>query len=137
MSYATVAQYQARYGTVSDTALLQECLDDCTAAINVALDNAGIDYSSPSTTFADRLMRVCRSMANRLMPIDGDSDIPIGVASISQTAGSYTRQYSFASGYSTPKLLQSELDMLGIAAARTGIGWAQLGGYDDTESSDV
>ncbi len=136
MSYATVAQYQARYGTVSDTALLQECLDDCTATINVALDDAGIDYSSPSTTFADRLMRVCRSMANRVMPTQGDTDLPVGITSMSQTAGSYTQQYSFSSTYSSPKLLPDDLSMLGITTARAGIGWAQLGGYDETESDD-
>lgn len=123
MSYATVAEYEARYGEVADEALLQECLDDCTAVIDAELDRRGIDYADPSETFADRLMRACRSMANRLMPADGsgDADVPVGITAMTATAGPYTRTYSFASTYGTPKMLPSEMALLGIGA-RIGCG---------------
>lgn len=125
MSYATVAQYETRFGTVADTTMLQACLDDCTAAIDVRLDRAHVDHSDPDEDFAYRLMSVCRSMANRLMPT-GAGDVPVGVTQASVTAGSYQQTYTFAASYGTPKPLPSELDLLGIGASR--VGWARLGG---------
>lgn len=116
MSYATVEQYQARYGAVSDTSMLQECLDDASAAINAALDRAGIDYTQPSEDFSDRLMRVCRSMANRVMPTD--NDIPQNVTSMSMGAVGFSESYNFATTYGTPKLIKSDYEMLGISSTR-------------------
>lgn len=119
-SYATTAQYVARFGPVHDTAMLQECLDDCTAAINSELDKRHVDHAAPSEDFADRLMRVCRSMANRVMPSDG-GDIPVGATQASFTAGPYTQQYTLGATYGTPKMLPSEMSMLGLGA-RIGCG---------------
>lgn len=116
MSYATVEQYQARYGAVSDTSMLQECLDDASAAINAALTRAGIDYTQPSEDFSDRLMRVCRSMANRVMPTD--NDIPQNVTSMSMGAVGFSESYNFATTYGTPKLIKSDYEMLGISSTR-------------------
>lgn len=122
MSYATIDQYEARYGTVADEAMLQECLDDCSAVIDAELDRRGVDYADPSESFADRLMRVCRSMANRVMPSDGASDVPVGVTEMTATAGPYSRTYSFASTYGTPKMLPSEMALLDIGGGRIGCG---------------
>lgn len=124
MSYATVAEYVARYGCVDDCALLQECLDDCSAVIDAELDRRGVDYADPSDSFADRLMRVCRSMANRVMPAsgDGESDVPVGITAMTATAGPYSRTYSFSTTYGTPKMLPSEMALLGIGGARIGCG---------------
>lgn len=128
-SFATTAQYIARYGAVADTAMLQECLDDATAAICAALDEAKVPHDDPSEEFADRLMRVCRSMANRCMPSQGFPDIPQGVTQASTTAGPYTQSLTFPASYGTPKPLPSELKMLGIGGGR--VGWAPMGGHDD------
>lgn len=119
--YATVAQYEERFGEVLNETTLLACLEDCTAAIDAELDRRGVSHANPSETFADRLMRVCRSMANRLMPSDG-GDIPVGVAQASYTAGPYTQQFTMGVAYGTPKLLPSELDMLGIGGGRIGCG---------------
>ena len=127
MSYATVTDYQARYGDVEDLVMLQECLDDCSAVIDAELDRRGIDYTSPSESFADRLRRVCRSMANRIMP-SGGTDIPVGITQMSLTTGPYNRQFTFTGGYGTPKLLDSERRMLGICAR---IGFGALAGEGD------
>lgn len=126
--FASVEQYEARFGAVSDAATLSECLSDATAAICAALDLRGIDYTNPSESFADRLMRACRSVANRLMPSDGDQ-IMQGVTQMSMTAGSYNQQYTFQSSYGTPKLLPSELELLGIGGGRAG--WVPLTGGRD------
>lgn len=112
MSYATIEQYEARYGAVSDEFMLQECLDDSSAVIRAALDRAGIDYSNPSEEFADRLMRVCRSMTNRVMPTE--NELPQGVTSASMGAVGFSETFNFATNYGTPKLIKSEMDLLGI-----------------------
>ena len=72
-------------------------------------------------------MRTCRSVANRLVPTG--SDVPVGVTQMSTTAGVYSQTMSYTPSYGLPKLLPSELDMLGIGVGR--IGWARLGGHDD------
>ena len=130
MSYATVTDYQARYGDVEDLVMLQECLDDCSAVIDAELDRRGIDYTSPSESFADRLMRACRSMANRVMPTEGSADIPVGATQASFTAGPYNQQFTLKTAYGTPKVGDYEKSLLGIAGARIGCGRIS-GGSDD------
>lgn len=127
-AFATVEQYDARFpGRTASDEMLGECLADATAAIVAALDARNVDYSAPSEEFADRLMRVCRAVANRIMP--SGVEVPAGVTQTSIAAGPYTQQFTFPSAYGTPRLLQSELSMLGIGGTR--IGWAPLGGRDD------
>ena len=115
-AFATVDQYETRFGPVADADLLSECLDDASAAIRMALVEAGVSWEDPSEDFADRLMRVCRSMANRLMPAEG-SAVPQGVTQMGMTAGSYSEQYTFHTSYGTAKPLPSELDLLGIGGS--------------------
>lgn len=110
--FATVEQYVARFGADVDDEIVQECLEDASAAIRAALDERDIDYANPDEEFADRLMRVCRSVANRIVP-----DVAGGmqnVSSLMETAGPYMQQVSFKHAYGTPKLLPSELELLGV-----------------------
>ena len=129
MAYATVEQYEARYGEVSDADMLQECLDDCSVLIEVELDRRGVDYSDPSDAFADRLMRACRSMAWRVMPRDDGADVPVGATQVSRTAGPYSEQFTLATTYDTPKVTDEERKLLGIYGARIGFG--ALAGHHD------
>lgn len=126
-SFCTVEQYEARYGDVSDESILQECLDDCTAVICARLDRAEIDYSAPSEEYADRLMRVCRSMAYRIAP--DDSFLPAGVSQASISAAGFSQSMTFSSVYGTPKILPSELSLLGIPDSSIGL-WNMRGGED-------
>ena len=116
--YATVEQYEERFGPVDNTLMLTACLEDATAAIQARLDLAGVNYASPDADLADRLMRVCRSVANRIMP--SGSDIPAGVTQASMTAVGFSESMSFTPSYGTPKLLPSELALLGISGAGAG-----------------
>ena len=129
-SFCTVDEYEARYGDVSDASMLQECLDDCTAVICARLDRAGIDYSSPSEEYADRLMRVCRSMAYRIAP--DDSFLPAGVTQASMSAVGFSQSMTFSSVYGTPKIMPSELELLGISSS--SLGFWRMGGGDDGET---
>ena len=120
MSWATVSDYQARYGVVVDTATLQECLDDATSQINASLDAAGIDYTAPSADYARRLMMVCRQMAHRAYGNDGSDIAPFGVSQTSQTAGPYTQSFSFSNPYGDLFMTASEKKMLGLSSSYIG-----------------
>ena len=123
--FATVEQYKARFGEVADEGVLEECLADASSAIRAAMP--GFDFADVSEDMDDRLMRVCRSVANRIMP--SGSEVPSGVTQMTETAGVYSQTMSYTPSYSLPKLLPSELDLLGIGGGR--VGWARLGGSDD------
>ena len=125
--FATPAPYVARFGGDAGSTVLAECLDDASAVVRAALDAAGVSYAEPSEDLADRLMRVTRSVANRLMP--GEAAVPQGVTQASMTAVGFTESYSFGASYGTAKLLPSELKLLGIGGGR--VGWAPLGGGGD------
>lgn len=129
MAFATVEEYEDRYKEVSDTDMLQECLEDCSALIEVELERYGVDYSDPSEKLADRLMRACRQMAHRVMPRGGDADVPVGATQMSRTAGPYSEQFTLATTYDTPKVTDEERKLLGIYGARIGFG--ALAGRDD------
>lgn len=118
--FATVEQYEARFGDVDDKSMLDECLGDASSAIRSALDARNVDYSEPDDALADRLMRCCRSVANRIMP--GGVDVPLGASSVAETDGPYSRTVSYAPSYGIPKLLPSELSMLGLGGGRAGWG---------------
>lgn len=129
MAFATVEEYEDRYKEVSDTDMLQECLEDCSALIEVELERYGVDYSDPSEKLADRLMRACRQMAHRVMPRDDGADVPVGATQVSRTAGPYSEQFTLATTYDTPKVTDEERKLLGIYGARIGFG--ALAGRDD------
>jgi len=127
-AFATIEQYDARFpGREVPDAMLEECLKDATYAIAAVLEDRGVDYGDPSEDFAERLMRVCRSVANRILPSGGD--VPTGATQMSVTAGPYQQTFSMPAAYGSPKLIPSELAMLGLGSSR--IGWAPLGGRDD------
>lgn len=129
-AFATVDQYEARFGSVDDKNLLAECLDDASATIRSTLAEHGMTWEDPSEDFADRLMRVCRSIANRLMP-QGSGQAMQGVTQMGMTAGSYSEQITFQSSYGTAKPLPSELAMLGIGGSAGRVLVPSYGVPDD------
>ena len=122
MAFASVEDYTNRYGSVADEGMLLECLDDCSALMESEMDRRGVSYANPSYAMADRLMRVCRSMAYRIMPKQDVTDVPVGATQMSVTAGSYTQSVTFGATYGTPKMLDADYRMLGIGGARIGFG---------------
>lgn len=122
--FTTVEQYEARFGEAGDRAILAECLDDASAAIRAEFANRHMDIAKrlEDEMFADACMRVCRSVANRIMP--GGVDVPLGASSVAETDGPYSLTVSYAPSYGLPKLLPSELSMLGLGGGRAG--WGQM-----------
>ena len=128
-AFATIEDYDARFPgrTVSD-GMLAECLMDATLAIADALGRRGVDCAEPSEELAERMMRTCRAVANRLVP--SGAEVPVGVTQMAVTAGSYNQTVSYTPSYGLPKLLPSELDMLGLGGGGR-VGWAPLGARHD------
>lgn len=117
--FASVEQYEARYGTVPDASALRACLEDATALIASALEARGIAWADPSEAMAGRLMRVCRQVAHRAMDAApaGTDFAPYGVTQASQSAGGYSLSYSFGNPYGEAFLTASEKRMLGLAGS--------------------
>lgn len=125
-AFATVDQYTARFGAVADEGVLQQCLDDASAVILATLEQHGIDYMDMGDEYADRLMRVCRSMANRIMPTD--AEMPAGATQASMTGGPYSQSWTFSAPYGTPKMLASEMHLLGLSTSYIGSIRPRVGG---------
>lgn len=125
-AFCTVAQYEARFGEVSDEGILQECLDDATAELDAILDAYDIIIGDQPEGYTDKLMRVCRSMANRIMPTS--ASMPVGVTQTSITGGPYSQSFTFSAPYGVPRPLPSELEMLGIATSKIGSIRPKIGG---------
>ena len=126
--FATIEQYEERYGAVEDDVALSACLEDASAAIVSVLEKHGLTPADMADDPAERLMRTCRSVAHRLMPAgDAGVDVPMGAESASVTAGPYTQSFTFGSSYGTPRLLPSELEMLGIGGGAGRVLHPQAG----------
>jgi len=131
--FATVAQYDARFpGRTASDEVLGQCLMDATMAIAEVLDRKGVSYADHDEQFAYRLMSVCRSVANRILP----SDVPVGTTQFSMTAGPYTQTTSYTPTYGLPKLLKSELDMLGVGGGSIGFARPAYGRLEPEVDSD-
>lgn len=129
-AFATIEQYDARFpGRTAADGTLMACLEDATAAITEAMSERGIDCSQADEGLADRLMRVCRSVANRILP-QVQQDVPQGVTQASISAVGFTQSYSFGATYGTPRLLDSELDMLGIGGGTYAYAEPYGGGHE-------
>ena len=115
--FATVGQYEARYGDVDDQDILQEILMEATREIFAARDRAGIDYQEPNETYSDRLMQACRSMAFRAMG-QADAELPYGVTQFSEGAGDFSSSLSFRNPYGEVYISKAERHLLGLGAAK-------------------
>lgn len=122
--FASVDEYEARYGDADDPEALAEILMDATRLIASAFDRAGLDFREPGADLAERLMQACRSMAHRAM--GDDADIPLGTTQFSEGAGSYTQSFTVGNPYGELYVSKAERRLLGLD--RTRIGFAVPGG---------
>ena len=111
MAYATVAQYEALYGTVADEDMLQEWLDRASRAVDREFADHCITPDAALTALAGDV--VC-SMVRRALPDEVDSSMPVGMTQFSMTAGSYTQSGSFPSGFGELYLTKMDREMLGV-----------------------
>lgn len=117
--FASVSDYEQRYGEPDDPELIEEVLMDATREISAALERAGIDPEGASEAYRERLMQACRSMAFRAIG-QGEADIPLGVTQYSQGAGDFTASWSVRNPFGEVYLSKAELRLLGLGRARIG-----------------
>lgn len=111
MSFATVADYEAKYGAVDDTAVLQEWLDDATTTLTGWLGDR------VETIDADVLRMVCRDMAHRAY----DTGMPgIPAKSWTQQANGFMEQVTYANPTGDFYLTKNERSLLGLGGSSVG-----------------
>lgn len=115
MSFASVADYEAKYGSAGDAATLQAWLDDATAYLTVLL---GSSYDPDDAGQAALLRTVCRDMAHRAFA----GAVPgYGISSYEQGANGFTESMSFANAMGDLYLTKTEKTLLGIGDQQ--VGW--------------
>jgi len=119
-AFATIQDYTDRYGAVDDADMLAAKLDDSSIYMMQLMNKHGISYDDPDELFEAALVSVCCSVTNRIMPSAAPMAVD-GLTSYSQTsAAGYSESFGFSTTYSTPKLNDMELELLGIATQRIG-----------------
>lgn len=127
--FATVEQYEARYGEAADRDLLAEVLMDVTRLMASELERSGIPMDAGK---ADLRMQVCRSAAYRAMGQESSQELPIGATQYTHSAGVYSESVSIGNPYRDVYLTKSERRLLGIGRGRIGFV-GQFGGYCDVD----
>lgn len=130
--YASVEEYEARYGKVDDDKLLVELLMDATRLVASELRLAGLPTDGEKA--ADVRMQVCRAVAFRAMTQETQSDIPVGATQYSQGNGTYSESFSMGNPYRDIYLTKAERRMLGIGRGR--ILFVEPGGAEDANQGD-
>jgi len=113
MAYATRDEYDVRFpGRTASDETCDAKLESASMAIDSELDAAGIEHENPDEQFSKKLLEVCCSVANRVMP--NESEIPQGATSMSMSAVGFSQSFNLSSAYGSPSLIKSERRMLGI-----------------------
>lgn len=130
-SYATVDEYETRYGDVDDREALAEVLMDASRLIESELERAGVSFvGDPGPEWASRLMQACRSVAHRAMSASSQ-DVPVGATQYSQSAVGYTESYTLGNPYGEVYLGKAERRMLGLDRQRVFSVRPRIGVGDD------
>lgn len=118
MAYATVEDLQLRWRplTPSETERAQALLDDAAAYIETMFRSNGKEIDQEDELLATALKIVSCSLVKRIMSSRLD-----GVSQLSQTAGSFNEQYTFANPSGDMFLTERECKMLGISQRATKI----------------
>ena len=120
-AFATLADYEARCGTVSseDQPRVEALLEDASAFLEGRFRNrTGCDYEEDvNKTFDENAKAVCVAMVSRAV------DVPSALAGVtqqSQTAGPYSASYSYANPTGDLYLSRADMKRLGLGGTRVG-----------------
>lgn len=118
-SFATVADYVARYGPVEDggDGRIAALLEDASAYLHGAYRrHMGARYlAGDNLTFDENVKAVCVAMVARAVNAPGAM---AGITQQSQTAGPYSSSVTFANPTGDLYLGRSDLKRLGLAGCR-------------------
>lgn len=115
-TFATVDQYEARYGEVEDEKRLELALSDASAFIESEMRHAGVAIDPSDEGQAQALTYVTCLLVNRVER----SGAYAGLSNVSQGAGGYTASVSVYNPGGGFRLYTEERRMLGIGGARIG-----------------
>lgn len=124
MSFASISDYEAKYGSVGDRTTLQAWLDDATTYLTGMLGGS-LDPSDAGQ--AGLLRTVCRDMVHRAYASVAPG---YGVTSYSQGANGFSESMSYANA--TGDLYPTKTERLLL-----GIGVQEVGWYDPFDQSEL
>ena len=120
--FATVADYEARYGEVEDEARVTALLQDAT---NIIASQPGFCDKNRDETWWGVLETVACAMVHRSMMAGSYA----GLSSVSQGAGGYTASVGVYNPGGDMFLTRNEKKALGIGGARIGSVAPAINGY--------
>ena len=122
-SFATLEDYEARYGAPADPDRTKTLLGDASVLI---ASQPGFDAQAGGETLADALVAVTCAVVNRKL-ISGSYS---GFSNVSQGAGGQTASVSVYNPSGDMFLTRQERRMLGIGGGRVGATDPYGGGHD-------
>ena len=120
--FATVADYEARYGKVDDEARVTALLQDAT---NIIASQPGFSTCDRDETWWGVLETVACAMVHRSMMAGSYA----GLSSVSQGAGGYTASVGVYNPGGDMFLTRNEKKALGIGGARIGFAAPAINGW--------
>ena len=115
--FATVEDYEARYGAAEDGERLETALSDASAYIASEMARAGVAVDLDDEAQAAALTYVTCLLVNRVER----SGMYAGLSNVSQGAGGYTASVSVYNPGGGFRLYAEERRMLGIGGGRVGM----------------
>lgn len=117
--FATVRDYEERYGEVEDERALMAVLDDATGVMLAAYEaRVGRPYAvGDRPTFDANARSVCRSIAHRAMCAPDGVE---GATQLSRAAGQFSASVTYANPTGDVWLGKSDLRALGLSGGRVG-----------------
>lgn len=128
--FATVADYEARYGGVDDEARVSALLQDAT---NIIASQPGFAMREGDETWMGVLETVTCAMAHRSLM----SGAYAGLSNVSQGAGGYTASVSVYNPGGDLYLTRNEKRALGIGGARIGSVAPVIDGWYGSNAGDA
>lgn len=116
-AFASVEDYEARYGTVSDAERVSVLLGDAGDYIEYELARKGKSVDKENELQASALVRISCRLVHDMV---GTGEVMPGVSQTSMTAGPFSGSWSFANPSGAFMLLRSERKTLGISGGRVG-----------------
>lgn len=117
MAYATVSDYETRYGDVEDTEMVTVFLEDATAMIDASPGFHRLDESDPGfETQTQLLQRITCAITYRALSPGQFA----GYESVSQGVGGFTASVNLANPSGDLYLTSNEKRLLGIGRGRIG-----------------
>lgn len=115
--FATVADYESRFGEVEDESRLEVFLNDASVMMAVEMGAAGVDYANAQEPLASAIVAVCCEVAHRSMGARPDL---YGVTNYSQGATDYSESFTYANPNGDMYLTKTQKRMLGIRGGSIG-----------------